>query len=37
MDVQPYYFSSRLDRREIRRVAGGGYASSHYALDGRGP
>lgn len=37
MEIQPYYFSNHPDRREIRRVAGGGYSSSHYALDGRGP
>jgi ectoine hydroxylase-related dioxygenase (phytanoyl-CoA dioxygenase family) len=35
MDVTPYYFSSKPERRAIRTVPGGGYASSHHALDVR--
>jgi hypothetical protein len=37
IDVKPYYFASKPGHRTIRRVAGGGYSSSHYALDDRGP
>jgi len=36
MDVSPYYFMSKPKQREIRRVAGGGYASSHYGVNGGG-